>query len=472
MSLLKLSKIFVNAISRWKEKGYEREDPFFNEKEYNKYLGNFTPSKADLTKGIFDEISKDEKEEIAIRHKETKEKTKNFISPGRALFKYLNDPNIFITYTNDPILSTNYSSYFGGKKKYNTPAGLYAYPIIELKDKTTNFAKNYKYVIATRFHGGLLISNKYTEEDLNRDLNILKEKFPEVSYNPKIKTPAGVLFSYIFELSKTNFSRFSRLFVELGYDGFYDVGQGIIHENEIRQAVFFTPKTSLEVLGIFDNFDNNEESLSRRLFFEELKNSSKEVQLKAIQKEPRLIQYLINPSEHLKQIAINEDPDVIKFIRDLSEELKLIAVERRGDVIQHIQDPSEQVQIAAIEQNPESIKHIKNPSEKIIRYAVKLCPWALGYVENPPEDLLYEAFKKNVGTIEYFKNPPKDIQLMAVQKDVFSIGLIKNPCEEAQIEAIKKAPQGVLSMLMKIIKNPTEKAKEEFLKRNESFIQT
>jgi hypothetical protein len=59
----------------------------------------------------------------------------------------------------------------------------------------TDFAKDSRYVIATRFHGNLLVSDKYTQEDLERDLEKLGNDFPEI-YDYDSFDPFNTIYKY------------------------------------------------------------------------------------------------------------------------------------------------------------------------------------------------------------------------------------------------------------------------------------
>ena len=391
ISLLKLSEVFLKeAKSRWKEEGYEREDPYFDQVKYDQYL---------------EEVSKDKK---PVDNK--------IIGDYRVLLKYINDPNVFITFSDYPILSTNYSSYFGSKKKYNTPAGFYSYPIVELVDRTTDFAKDSRYAIATRFHGNLLVSNKYTEEDLYKDLEILGKEYPEIyeevktitnettyrlklSTDAKVKTPAGILFYYIWKLSEKNFSRFSTIFLKLGYQGFYDTGDKIIHGHEPRQALFFTPKTSLEVLGIF-KAEIDYESISLKVRRDYIDIAPEEYLIKLVSKDGYKLRSIKNPSEEVKKAAVHNEPKVIQFIKNPSEEVQVIAVAKWAPVLVYIENPSEQIQILAIKKYPSTIKFIKNPTEEAQLLAIRRDPYSFKLIEDPTQKVK-DLMKKEYPNLKY-----------------------------------------------------------------------
>ena len=439
----------------------------------------------------------------------------SFIKSQKELIKYLHDPNIFITFTNKPILSTNYSSYFGRKKQYNTPAGFYAYPIVELTSSTADFAKDSKYVIATRFHGNLLDSDEYTNRDLTRDLDKLKIDFPEIdNYNrivAKKTSPAGLLFFYIWKLSEKNFSRFSTLFLKLGYQGFYDTGEGIVHESERRQVVFFTPKTSLEIIGIFENFEKDKslEDLSAKFskkydnYTEEeklavLRNTgielkymkhpsdelciaairsnpssfkyifepTEEMQLEAIFGEVRLIKYIENPSEKIQELAVSVDGLCIRYIKNPSEKIKTIAVSKSADSIEYINEPSEELQMLAVKNKLDSIIYILNPTINVQIEAVKRDPSIFKKINNPDEETMLYMVREHGNNIRFIKNPPYTIQVEAIKKNIYAIQWIKNPPEDLQLFVVNKN-----GLLIELIDNPSKEVQLAAIKNNYKAFQ-
>lgn len=94
-------------------------------------------------------------------------------------------------------------------------------------------------------------------------------------------------------------------------------------------------------------------------------------QLKIINEDGSVIQYIKTPSDELKLAAIKQDTYAILFIKEPSEELQLEAVKQNGYVIKDICNPSEEVKLAAIKQNPYSIKFIYSSSENLQIEAVK-----------------------------------------------------------------------------------------------------
>ena len=458
INLLKLSKIFLKeSSSRWKEEGYEREDPFFNQQEYDKCLTNFDKDK---------------------------EVPKNFINNPDNLLKniYNNiwNKDIFITFTDEPILSTNYSSYFGKSRKYNTPAGFYAYNIREFITQSSTFAKKSKYVIITKCNGNLLKSKNYSQSDLDNDLNKLRKIYPHINFDNiyldvKVSNPAGTLFSYVHYLTQSP-SEFTILFKKLGYDGFFDEGHEIIHENEPVQAVFFTPKTSLEVLGIYNNFIDgkyltehvnevyeekkyeylkNEMLKSEEEAFKAIKenlellqgregaikelieliqNPSQEFQNAIIKLNPNFIKYIKNPSLENKKTAININPFVIKDFND-NEELQLLALSRGYElgfyqIMIHIKNPTDNVKLKSIELYPQSIEFIQSPSKELQQLVINLNP-ALISSDKISDDLRKTVLLKHPGLISWIDNPSEELQLFVINNKPDIYFNIKKPCQAA-----------------------------------------
>lgn len=343
----------LNKISsRWKDEGYKRKDPYFNSLKYDEYITDLFSKNKDEYK------DEDEDEDVPI-------------GSYKDLLQYLDDPNVFITYTKTPIVSTNYNSYYGNNKSFNTPAGFYAYPIIELIDPTTTFAKHSKYVIVTKFSGNLLVYSKYNESDFERDLNKLKQLFPKKISDQVVKywrsfdqLPAYKIYTAISSL--VGIVKSSNVFLKLGYHGIYDDGSGIIFQNEPRQAVFFTPKTSLTIIGIYKNYDQHS-TLSSRVINEKinsiedfmneqipsevlddlnsktLTNSQEDQLFDLLLKYPKMVEYVKNPSEKLKFKLVELDPLLIRYFDNPSEKLQMLAVKKDSKAFDWIENPTPNV---------------------------------------------------------------------------------------------------------------------------------
>ena len=90
-----------------------------------------------------------------------------------------------------------------------------------------------------------------------------------------------------------------------------------------------------------------------------LKQFPEEIQVQVLR--DMLVQDFLD--EQLKMI--NYEPSLIQFIKDPSEKLQLAAVTECPYAIEFIEDPSEKVQLVVITKKPYILHWIKNPFEKV-----------------------------------------------------------------------------------------------------------
>lgn len=76
--------------------------------------------------------------------------------------------------------------------------------------------------------------------------------FIDNSSRAHVRTPGGRFWFYTWKLADGNAKLWNRLFRRAGITGVVDEVDGIIHENEIEQAVFFSLR-DVELLGSYDN---------------------------------------------------------------------------------------------------------------------------------------------------------------------------------------------------------------------------
>lgn len=193
--------------------------------------------------------------------------------------KYKNDKSIFITFTKKPKVSINL------KTSYETPIGIYTYPLKEFIKKHVKiideskflgdyapFAGSSKYVHFLKLNNTSSIlpdlHKNYTEEMYKKNLKKLKKKYNKLNKElieyallvSRESNPAGKLMSVLrsltSEYTNSNNKR-AKLWTEmlqyLGHDGLIDrSGKGYIYALEPIQAVFFN-KSDLETLNTFEN---------------------------------------------------------------------------------------------------------------------------------------------------------------------------------------------------------------------------
>lgn len=221
------------------------------------------------------------------------------------------------------------------KSVYNTPNGIYCYPIqyvIGLFEKNSeDFATDrpYGYVIENR--GKLLVSGNYNYNDLKQDIAKIKEivdedftdkEIEEGRSTSEVETAAGMLWNITRLLSIRMSSRKSRdenrymnawsaLFRKLGYSGFYDsLGQGIIHDNEPTQCVFFS-KEGFNVLEAVVNRTNSKDWMNNPSAIAHLINTG---QMELGQAAVKLL-IMGNPVSKMK---IKYTPELLEKIKEIS----------------------------------------------------------------------------------------------------------------------------------------------------------
>jgi hypothetical protein len=209
----------------------------------------------------------------------------NELSPYEQLEKYKDDPNIYISFTNIKKLGINPKTYF------NTPIGIYSYPLHLIWKDFKHLDKKiwvpwalhmpYIHVFKPKDGTNGLFIDKYDENDLKKDIqkirdsNIFDQDKIDFILNQTdqliIKTPPDILWfitraltikknlDEIEKIHKGIFNtfaspvRWNKIFKDiLGYNYVTDSGEGIIHENEPIQAVFFSV-SSIKIIDVIFN---------------------------------------------------------------------------------------------------------------------------------------------------------------------------------------------------------------------------
>ena len=350
------------------------------------------------------------------------------VSTLEALEKYAGRDDVFVSFTSDvgkrPMGTARGDKNTSGSKlginpksKYNTPIGIYTYPIDHVLSKRgkVEFAGKEPFLYVVQATKPLLDLNNYTEEDFERD----SEKLIDMGFkgyfrdegidNATHNIPAGWLWNWtrlagIYADVGGSTSppvKWSKILRSLGYSGAIDLGSGIIHGSEPTQAVFFS-KDAVKVLEVIPN---RLVSKPLKRTFSQIKNPSEETQLAAVRFDGNLIRLIKNPSEKVQLSAVQQDGTSIKYIIEKgitpSEQVQLAAVQQDILAFEYIKNPSEQVQMSVIKHSPSFIEGIKNPSEEVQLAAVKQDGSAIYYIENPTEKVQLAAVKQNEWTINY-----------------------------------------------------------------------
>jgi hypothetical protein len=314
-----------------------------------------------------------------------------------ALEKYKDDENIYIHYSDIPKLGIN------PQTSFDTPAGIYAYPLKEMyeavKLNAIPFAGNRRFVVVFKNTGGKILDmSKYSQANYATDMAIIKNKLSQELKNTVDSSIVADPIQFIERSKKTakpnipaawtwNTTRRLAQSIEqktrqkqtvvwtslltrtLGYYGAVDkTGTGTIHEAEPTQAVFFSTQ-HLKLLEITIN-------KSRRLIPNKLDNHlynykktgikpNEELMISAVKNHGPAIAGIISagimPSPRVQLAAVKQHSEVIGYLIDkkiipsknawVDEKIMLAAVQHHPDALAHIIDagitPSEAVKQAA-----------------------------------------------------------------------------------------------------------------------------
>ena len=223
------------------------------------------------------------------------------VPPNQEIGKYLvgnrEYRKIFVSFTTVPKLGINPQS------KYNTPIGIYAYPGKYVYSKTGTrgsmsslpFAGDSPYINIFKSNGNLLYIDSLKNdnelvgyyEELRGVMSPFErgemrggymhyndyvgEFIKEANKSARIDSPGGYFWYVTMKCAEIVSKQkgiakplaWNWIFRKLGIDGVVDEGQGIIHENEPTQAVFFS-MNNIEVLGRADNKYNPERMADQR----------------------------------------------------------------------------------------------------------------------------------------------------------------------------------------------------------------
>jgi len=169
--------------------------------------------------------------------------------------KLSDEPNTYLSFQKTPQLEIWPKQH----KKYDTPVGIYAYPIKYASEKMENlpFATENPYIVIFKPTGNI-IDNNLTEKQQDDYINKLKQMYPNLDLdqlkNFQIRSSYSKLWLSVVQIiAPNNPSLQNKIFRKLGIDGFDDsTGTGAIHSSEPVQAVFFRPQT-LQKLQVLDN---------------------------------------------------------------------------------------------------------------------------------------------------------------------------------------------------------------------------
>jgi len=207
------------------------------------------------------------------------------ISAYEYLKKYSKDPDIYVTFSDIKKVGIN------PKSGFNTPIGIYAYPLKEIwkpiersKDaKTVPFAGDRPYIFILRSKNKKKfvkdMYKDYNSKDYDDDMDKLRKLYPPPTYTKKDYDIEGIIeqgtrdashknpISSMWNVTRllanqqkgTPLVQWNKILRQLGYTGFADKsGEGIIHFAEPVQAVFLS-KDAFKVEDMIFNKKYEEE---------------------------------------------------------------------------------------------------------------------------------------------------------------------------------------------------------------------
>ena len=201
--------------------------------------------------------------------------------PNKIFEKHIDKPNTFIHFSDIKRFG------FNPKYSFNTPFGVYSYPLTsELALRISEFATDRNYIHIFECIGNKLDLGNYSEEDFKEDLDKLKNNIfrgtdikntiLNGSITAKINEPSTKLWNITRLLANKNPTEWSNLFKKLGYSFVVDSkAQGIIHPGEPYQALCFIgiDKNNINFLTTIPNKLEEYKKILNKAYIKNLKNN-------------------------------------------------------------------------------------------------------------------------------------------------------------------------------------------------------
>jgi hypothetical protein len=277
-----------NVISTTGAPGWSKSLP---NKEFDPPINNFLSGEREREKTKKYKFKKLETKELDEKQRFAKEKGEKFqskyISHFYKKFSGKNDSLLFahftgdIPKTRDPKIGLNPRSDKSVAAKagqttstFNTPLGIYAYPVFAFEEEdleqgfvpfggdrkniilfTVRQSSKNKIIIIdedAEVSKDSPINQQQAEEVLEKTRFDTKGGFRDWSDEAAFQTTVGKLWNITRMMSNNSISRWAKILRDLGVDGIVDMGSGMIHNNELHQAVFFG-KDIIQVLGVDKN---------------------------------------------------------------------------------------------------------------------------------------------------------------------------------------------------------------------------
>lgn len=120
-----------------------------------------------------------------------------------------------------------------------------------------------------------------------------------------------------------------------------------------------------------------------------------------------------------------------------SDEIMLKAIEKDPLVIEYFNHLSERVQLAAVQYSAYAIQGICNPTEKVVVSAMRKCPGVFELIYKPSEKAKIAAVKINPSCLQFISEPSKEVVLSAAIVDAEEVKLCMNVPESMIKEVVE-----------------------------------
>ena len=345
------------------------------------------------------------------------------ISINQAIAQFKDQPNTYISFTEIDKLGIN------PKSNHDTPVGIYAYPIAYVYERMGDkwsanalpFAGEQPFANIFQAQGNIVDLSTITEGEVNQYIDKLIKYVGKIApdaidaikqANQEQQPTAGQHLWYVIKAT-TNASfeaigsrpivAWTKLFRAIGIDGCIDQGDGMIHENEPTQAVFFSIKAIDNIQRVYNRYSPSQQSASK----------DKGVHMQKIQAQLRQA----TSFEEIEKIVKASGYMSIAAVRDPIVRAQLIA--RTPYMINFVPKPTPREQLEALKHDFENSLATLIKAKQLDQDVV-----AQAFSETPSYDNSRLIFNK----IRQPFSPA--LQLALVKKSILDLSEIKQPTRE------------------------------------------
>lgn len=176
-----------------------------------------------------------------------------------------------------------------------------------------------------------------------------------------------------------------------------------------------------------------------------ISNPPEELVLEAISKDGGLISIIEDPSEEACKLAVAQNGFAIKYIpiEKQTSEVQVAAVENEPKSISLIQNPSVDALLRAVEKKPEVVSLLRDIPEEVQMTAVSERPSVVNMIKNPSYGVVSEAVHHNGLMVRNFQSMYPDLREVAVRQNGFAIRCLKSPTIEEVRLAVEQNPKAI-----------------------------